>query len=94
MAKVKTIEEGLRIINEFAKGETRTVDNLLMRIEEKVFLDLCLMGYIRKGGSVIDGKATVTWTVTQVGKEEYEYNTKRLDLDKSDLALLSFYNKY
>ncbi len=94
MRKAKTIEEGLIIVNEFRKTETRSVGNLLKRVEKKVFQDLCLMGYVRKGGSIIDNKATEIWTVTQIGKDEYEYKTKRIDFDESDLALLGFYNKY
>lgn len=92
MGKVKTIEEGLKIVNHF-EG-LRSIENLLVYVEKKVVLDLCLMGYIRKGGTVIDKRPIETWTVTPLGREEYGYDEKRLSLDDSDLALLEFYNQF
>ena len=95
--KAKTIESGLDVIfREFISSEDkiRSKDNLLERVEEKVFDDLCLMGYIRKGGTIINGIATITWCITKKGKDEYGGNKRRLVISKSDAELLEFYNRY
>ena len=94
--KATTIEDGLKVIfEEFMTDEKkiRSKDNLLERVEDYVFDDLCLMGYIKKGGAIINNKASITWCITQKSKDNYGREKKRLMFSESDLKLLEFYNR-
>lgn len=102
MKKANTLEQGLEIIfTKFTgeKSKPQTETELLNLIEENIYEELRLMGYIRHGGALIPDKngiekATITWALTESGEEEYRYKKSRFKYSKEDRELIDFYSKY
>lgn len=95
--KAQNTEESFEIINNkflSKKNVIRTKENLLQVVEEKVVEELHIMGYIKFGGTIINGKATITWSITKKWEQEENYKTNKINLNNSDKELIKFYNRY
>ena len=95
--EARTIEDALIIIfSEILPNKEiiRSRKNLIERVGEDLFKDLCCMGYIKNGAAIIDGEATATRSVTKKREKELEAKQKRLNFNEDDLKLLEFYNKH
>jgi hypothetical protein len=98
--KGNSITEALDIIFEkFGNDRMRTKNELLKEITLKMYDDLCLMGYIKQGGTLVNNeaggeKAVVTWAPTSVGKKEYEFKKRINEHIETDKVLFEFYEMY
>jgi hypothetical protein len=89
----------LQILKKFVNGRMQTKDELLKEITSEMYDNLCLMGYLKQGGTLVKNevggeKAVVTWAPTSIGKKEYDFKKRINEHIETDKVLFEFYEMY